>query len=192
MEPLGGNAAMKHPYTVFPWHPGGWIRNSHICAAVLCALASLCVGLLVGLVLGVHLWMPSTWPAHCLPPSRGNVCRMRAPGQSASLILLDALPGDLPAAVAIPAFLTPSDVLWLRASGFPPGAALTLTLSAPDGTTCMLPADAIEPDPISLVGTGAVQAFVTPANCASASGRWKATFADAGLMASASFTVVQP
>jgi hypothetical protein len=82
----------------------------------------------------------------------------------------------VPHAEAIPDVVAPQEPVWLLASNFPLNAPVTLTLTAPDGTTCTIP-----PAHVTRFDT-MLQAFVAPSDCASAAGNWTATFAASGVI----------
>ena len=102
--------------------------------------------------------------------------------------------GDSPApavARAIPEMVTLDGQVWLKAEGLPAGELVSLTLLAPDGTSCGVPSDQLEGFPSAPGEPAIVEAFVNPADCASVEGVWTATFSAAGVEATARFLAVQ-
>ena len=82
--------------------------------------------------------------------------------------------------------LSTTDQVWLQASNLP-DTSVTITLTAPDGTTCLL-------DQTQVTNfNGVTQVFTVPNKCDSVEGVWSASFNDgANDIASAQFLVVQP
>jgi len=95
---------------------------------------------------------------------------MRPNAISTEAITLGANIIALPTADAILEMVTLDGPVWLWATGFPAGQPVTLTLTAPDGTSCTIPPDQLQ------TSRAATEAFPTPGGCAAVEGVWTAIF----------------
>jgi len=120
---------------------------------------------------------------HDLRCSRSHICVVE---RRAFIQNLGANVITVPIATAIPEMLSTNDQVWLKATGLAASDAVSITLTAPEGTTCVL-------GPTSVTAfNGGVQAFTVPGDCAQAGGTWTATFNDGSAdVAAARFLVVQ-
>lgn len=120
----------------------------------------------------------------CQPGSRGHVCIVQRPPATehlgANLIAV-------PSAMAIPELVTLDDQVWLQATNLPKNVSVTVTLTAPDGTSCVIGQNQVTRS------AGLTQVFTIPGDCTRAEGVWTATFNDGTSdIATARFLAVQP
>lgn len=142
--------------------------------AYLTIAALFCASVGAGLALGAFLDQPADLAAMgCLPGSRGRVCIVERLGANVIAV---------PKAEAIPEMVELGDQVWLRASGLPPGQPVTVTLTAPNGTSCSI-------GDVRTSGTMA-EAFAVPADCADSDGTWTATITAGPVTVTAGFLAV--
>jgi hypothetical protein len=151
------------------------MRPRHLLFAAL-----FCAGVGAGLAIGAFLHQPPDLAAlHCLPGSRGRVCTV----DRTKLSRVGANSIAVPTAIAIPGMVDAGDQVWFQAGGLPAVQPVTVTLVAPDGTSCSV-------GDVRVRGT-TVEAFAVPASCAIVEGVWSATFSAGSAAAVARFLVVQ-
>lgn len=138
----------------------------------------------VGLGLSVLTHPVPALTSRCQPGSRGNVCIIQRPRARE---YLGANIIAVPTATAIPEMVSLDGQVWVRATNLPKDQPITVTLTAPDGTSCTLDAGQVTRF------QGMTQAFVTPATCSGAEGVWTASFGDGTSdVVDARFLVVSP